>query len=326
MSDLLKRDRVLEEYRVCMIINNNSPLHLDIGQQLREMCTYASDLNVQMATYCTSFAEKDFRAYAYRALEEKFDIVITPGMIFTNYMNKLLDEYGRHPFLFAACGNPERGGIVQSLEKPGNMLTGVIREPSDPLEVIRKFLPISQSRKNLLIPYTAWSEWGVAEEHVRAIKKFVLDNSDMAVRAEHVETGKEAVTLMQRLAGRYDAVLVLEHGVTYEVLSELSRIAWENQAVLCGSGVHAIRQGASCTFGGDNQPYALALFEYIRDFIMQNSNFGLMPVKVFPHNRRFYINADMLARVGLTQAEIKAFCDQEDVVVTKEWFYRGLRG
>lgn len=312
MYEAEQKNPAIQVHRVGIILNLGMPFHCEIANALRRLCDAQADLHINLVSYGFSMDDDAAQRMTTKALSDRCDIILSIGLVATKNAHKIISRHGVHPFIFIGCGDPVRGAFT----------TGVIRTPLDHLATIKKFLPIIKNRSRLLIPYTPWAEWGEAEEQVKLITNYVAHHSHLSVKTIPVTSGREALAEVNKQAGKYDALLALESGATSIVTPQLAKMAWLDRAVFCSNGHAAIKQGAACVMAGDLLPYAQATFAIIKDFIMNQCTLGSVPVTVLPNNQAFYVNTDMLARIGMPLHEIEELMHTEQgSEFYREWEY-----
>lgn len=248
-----------------------------------------------------------------------YDVIVTVGSRCSLYTKKALDLLGGHPSFSLGVRSPESLGLVQSLARPGGQITGVSAQPLDPLMVVKKLMRIAPFRKRWFMPFTPWGEAGKLVEQVQLIRQYVADHSDVMLHTVSVHSPEDAVLAFQNNEGLFDVGIVLEGCAAERAQGDLAQWCWEKEVVFCGTGLQALGVGAACTIGGDISQYADIAFTMLLAFWREGIPLGSQPVQIFPYERKFIANIDMLRRVNMKEEHIKAFCDDDEIEEVRLW-------
>lgn len=309
----------MKKLRVAILLCFDGALHKTLSSGLRDMLQAVSvgDIVVSMAD--AAMDEDAISEAAGRLASLGYDVIVTPGARCSVYVKDVLDALGGRPQLFMGARDPLALGLAKTLERPGGHCSGVVREPLDPLAVVKKLMRIAPYRKKWLLPFTPWGEAGRLAEQVQLIRQYVADHSDIMLHTVPVTSAKEAVQVFRDRKDSYNVGLVLEGCTAERALEEIGHICWEHEALLCGTGLQALSDGAACTMGGEYTAYIEEAYDMLMRFWKEGVPLGSQPVRTVSNNQRFVINVDMLRRIDMTREEIAAFCDQEDVEIFRGW-------
>jgi ABC-type uncharacterized transport system substrate-binding protein len=308
-----------KELRVAVMLGYDGVFHRTIAGMFRDL-TYVNsvgDLTASMIN--VPMDPQGIQRMTQNLLDQKYGLFVPIGARCAVNAKKVIDQVGGHPMIFIGARNPEKLGLVESMERPGSFCSGVVREPLDHLAVIKKLIRIAPFRKRLLLPYNPASEAGAIAEQVIEIKKYIAANSDMIVHAVATDTHEDSVQAFRDYEGKFDVALILEGCTTERVTEELSKWCWEKEVLLCGVGEQALSTGVSCVMGGGFYPYAEQAFAMLQRYWKQGIALGTQPVHVIPNNQSFTVNIHVLRSIGLQAHEIEEFCDDPEINVLRLW-------
>ncbi len=259
---------------------------------------------------------KDFVRQAI--FKQKADIILTVGELCSVAAKAVVDDIAlEKKIIFIGVRDPLRLGLVKTLESPETSFTGVIREAPSLLTLSDYFLQFSFFVQVVLIPYAADNSY--LYHQAMYIQQYLL-NQGMSVIIEPIQPDPlDMMSAISRYTGRIQGIILLEGCYSNAIQEQIAYFCWEHSILLCGSGPHAIKNGAACALAGDFLPIVKAGYKQLRLMWESKVLASKLPVAVLRNNEQFYINIDMLLRIGVSALQIAKICQQPGVVVARTW-------
>ncbi|WOC15919.1 ABC transporter substrate-binding protein [Pseudochrobactrum sp. MP213Fo] len=213
--------------------------------------------------------------------------ITTPGAQIFRKLTKTI------PIIFAGSATPAEGGVVNSMAKPGENITG-IANPAPVEADIDAMISVLPQLKTVGIIYKAGDPAGdyLAKRALNHMEKRGLT----PVIAAIANTG-EAIQAAQSLIGRVDAVLLPGDPATMSAIPGIYKITNEAKIPMFGSLNEAVSKGAILSGSYDFVQIGNLAADLVRK-VLDGENPGDIPV-IVPDTSGFSINVTQADRLGL---------------------------
>ena len=310
--------------RVVIIVCLKDQMHNTIAFHLMKnlQLITATGLNYTVAISPVIFEERALRLTMSLHIAGNYDVVVVIGDFFSRLLaQKIYQELIPLPTVFIGVSDPVRLGLVESLERPGGNVSGLIVAPSNLYvtyaEKIALFYPhISR----ILIPYWPNAFSGVVGHGAIAGAQY-LRSKGFIVELQETETAPGVKAIVDRHIASFDAVWLLEGCISCSIIPSIAYKCWKQSKILfCSGSRDGIEVGgAAASYGLDLTKYATEAGTMIRRYWEGRVSLGLQPVIQLTGTRTLFFNEDLLVIAGIPRALIDALRGQDDCEVLKVW-------
>ena len=307
-----------KECRVVILMIEQWPFNEEMANLLLDQINL-TERGLYSASVCCTAPNPDAIETVVRSFieENKVDVFITIGRICSKITKEVLDEVGGHATIFVGVRDPIGEGLINSMEKPGFCLSGVVREASPILTVGRHFAPLYPLVKTVLIPYSFDNNYLLNQ--ARELKRFFLTVGINSILLPVDPDSHSNMKLISEQINQVQGIIILEGCYSNGIQDALAFLCWEHCIVLCGSGPYAIDAGASCALGGSFKQIAEEAYKILKNLWEEQVSLGMIPIKVLPDNQEFAVNTDMLKRLDIADEVIEVMCAQPGVKRERIW-------
>ncbi len=211
-------------------------------------------------------------------------------------LSKAPDKMKR-PFLFTAVTDPVAAGLVQDLQKPGGMITGV----SDllPLEEhIRMVLTYKPGIQRLGLLYNAGE--ANSKSNVAGIKELGEKMGFKVIESTASKTA-DVYQAAKSLVGRVDAVFIPTDNTIVSALESVVKIGVQSKLPVFAADTDSVKRGAIAAMGFDYYKHGYQTGAMAKR-ILEGEDPAEIPVE-FQEDLQLYINAGFSREMGLTPPE-----------------------
>ncbi len=223
------------------------------------------------------------------------DIIVSIGYKMTTLLIELQPEIGLIPTLFVGIPKSVELGLVQSLQKPGGVLSGVcMEEPSvqqlaDNLKVLYPYVT------KISIPYSLADNSEVIKTRVLQLVP-ALERIGFEVITYEAHNPQHGLDWVTNSLETIQAILLVE-GCLLSSYAEpyIAYLCTNTERILISSNGYAgIENGAPFSYGVKESPLLPEVVAMIRRFWRDRKAVGLQPVSVLPESRFLIVNKFML--------------------------------
>lgn len=187
---------------------------------------------------------------AQQMIGEKADLLVaiaTPSAQATAQALKRAPEDLKRPFLFTAVTDPVAAGLVENLERPGGLITGVsdLLPVRKHLQMVLEYLP---GVDRLGVMYNAGEANSKAT--VETIKKLSDDMGFAVVEATAAKTA-DVYQAAKSLVGRVDAVFIPTDNTIVSALESVLKVGVQNRLPIFAADIDSVERGAAAAMGFD---------------------------------------------------------------------------
>jgi putative ABC transport system substrate-binding protein len=237
---------------------------------------------------------------AKQMIGEKPDLLMaiaTPSSQAVAQANSKAPADMMRPFLFTAVTDPVAAGLVEDINKPGGMTTGV----SDLLpldEHIKMVLTYMPNIKKLGLLYNAGE--ANSKANVEGIKKLGEELGFEVVEATASKTA-DVYQATKSLIGRVDAVFIPTDNTIISALESVLKIGVQNKLPIFAADVDSVARGAIAAMGFDYYKHGYQTGAMAKR-ILQGEKPADIPVE-FQKDLQLHINKKYSALMGVAPPE-----------------------
>ena len=226
--------------------------HPALDAVLQGLQDYLKDANVDVA-YNIHNAQANMptaNQIAQQMIGEEADLLVaiaTPSSQACAQALKKAPDSLKRPMLFSAVTDPVAAGLVDDLEKPGGLITGVsdLLPVKKHLEMVFEFQP---DIKRLGVLYNA------GEANSKAILASIIELSEeMGFEVVEATAPKTADVYQaaKSLVGRADAVFVPTDNTIISALESVVKVGVQSKMPIFAADVNSVERGAAAAMGFD---------------------------------------------------------------------------
>jgi len=307
--------------RIGILMVQNQPYHVKATSLLLdEIHISKPGMYVPRIHRLTDFDEDSVKTkVAYLIHSGSLDVLFTIGEMCTTYAKEIADQMGGFPIIFVGVRDPLGSGLVDSLENPGSEITGVIRTDAPVerwAESISLFLP---QVRTICMPYLATAKSNSLIKLALAMQHR-LQERGMEVLAVPITRDPIALLkLLDEYSFKVQGFLLLDGCYANIVQNNVALLCWQKLLVFFGSNVASIDAGASCSLSGDINQLVTLAHKKVQDFWERNVPLSAMPITALEDNREFYVNIDMLKRIGFPDEALEKLLTNQNIRLCREW-------
>ncbi|WP_163338679.1 ABC transporter substrate-binding protein [Desulfopila sp. IMCC35008] len=233
---------------------------------------------------------------AKQMIGEKPDLLVaiaTPSAQAVAQANNKAPEEMKRPFLFTAVTDPVSAGLVEDINKPGGLTTGV----SDLLplaEHIRMVTTYKPGIKKLGLLYNAGE--ANSKANLAGIKEIGKDMGFEVVEATASKTA-DVYQSAKSLIGRVDAVFVPTDNTIVSALESVIKIGVQNKLPIFCADVDSVKRGAIAAMGFDYYKHGYQTGAMVQR-ILKGEKPADIPVE-FQKDLQLHINKVYSEKMGL---------------------------
>jgi len=200
----------------------------------------------------------------------------------------------KRPFLFTAVTDPVAAGLVDNLDAPGGLITGV----SDKLpleEHINMILTFMPDLKKLGFLYNA----GEANSKVLVpwLQKIAAEKGFEVVEATAAKTA-DVFQAAKSLVGRVDAIFIPTDNTIIETLESVIKVGVDNKLPVFAADTDSVARGAVAAMGFDYYLHGVQTGLMAKK-ILDGADPATTPVE-FQEELQLYINTTYAGKMGIT--------------------------
>jgi len=201
------------------------------------------------------------------------------------------------PIVFAAVTDPVGAGLVQSLEKPGGMITGTSdMSPIDrQLELILDFIP---KLKKLGVIYNS----GEANS-VTLVKVLKEEAAKRGINVEEATVSNSAGVFQaaKSLVGRSEAIYIPTDNTVVSAFEAITKIGYQAQLPIFAADVDSVGRGAIAALAVDYYQMGRQTGEMVKR-ILEGANPATLPVETL-RDFQIHLNPGSAAKMGMKVPE-----------------------
>jgi putative tryptophan/tyrosine transport system substrate-binding protein len=234
---------------------------------------------------------------AQQMIGEKADLLVaiaTPSSQACAQALKKAPADLKRPLLFTAVTDPVAAGLVDNLEKPGGMITGVsdLLPVKKHLEMVFEFKP---GIKRLGVMYNAGE--ANSKTIVASINKLSSEMGFEVVEATAAKTA-DVYQAAKSLVGRVDTVFIPTDNTIISALESVIKIGIQNKLPIFAADVNSVERGAVAAMGFDYYKHGYQTGAMVEK-ILKGASPANIPVE-FQKELQLQINAVYSEKMGIT--------------------------
>lgn len=233
---------------------------------------------------------------AQQMIGEKADLLVaiaTPSAQACAQALKKAPEDLKRPFLFTAVTDPVAAGLVDDLNAPGGLISGVsdLLPVKKHLEMVMQYKP---SIKKLGVMYNAGEANSKAT--VESIKNLSEEMGFKVVDATAAKTA-DVYQAAKSLVGRVDAVFIPTDNTIVSALESVLKVGVQNKLPIFAADVDSVERGAVAAMGFDYYKHGYQTGAMVEK-VLKGASPATMPVE-FQKELQLQINAKYSKMMGI---------------------------
>lgn len=199
------------------------------------------------------------------------------------------------PVVFSAVSDPIAAKLVNSLDSPNGLVTGVMdAQPiAEQLDLVRRLLP---NAKTIGIIYNPGEINSI--QIVAQLKAEGKDFNFIEGPASSVQT---VATAAQHILPKVDLIYLPTDNTAVSALETLLRLAFAHKKPIIAGDPNLVLQGVLASHGSTYEAIGEATAQKVLD-ILEGKPIASLPVEA-PHNTKTWVNLNTARRLGLKLSE-----------------------
>lgn len=251
---------------------------------------YKDGENIQIDYQNAQNDMTNLKTICQKFVGSKYDLIIA---IATPSAQTAVNETSEIPIIFSACTDPIASGIVTSLEKPGDNVTGTSDAVSAQMimELAQKITP---GIKTVGALYSLSEANSVSV--IKDLKKYAESNG-LAVVDAPVSSSADVQQAVNSLIGKVDAIFSPIDNTVASAMSVVADTAIEAKIPVYVGADSMVKDGGLATYGINYEILGKETAKMAVE-VLKGKNPGEIPVKLMTE-MNIYVNSDTAANLGV---------------------------
>lgn len=265
----------------------------------------------------SSMNEDEIKSCVNKMIARKeVDVVYSIGLTCTAYASEVTKQHNNFPLLFSGVLDPVGEEIINSLENPGENITGATFEPSSTEDLVNGISALYPDVTSIFIPYLSEYKSNILEIQAKELQQ-KLSAIGMEVFIEPIGRNyDQLMELVEKYRKKVSCFLLLDGCFSSVAQKPIAYIAWEECITQIGCSSSSMACGAAITYSGDLNPLSSAVYQQLETARKEQMPLGKIPIKMVPNNREFIINVDMMRRIGYSVESLERICKSKGISAT----------
>jgi ABC-type uncharacterized transport system substrate-binding protein len=279
---------------------------------VREFCPLKHRDNTSLRFACRAALERCYQAPGSICVS----ICLSNTRMLVAQARRLQQET---PIVFVGVDDADKHGFVDSLEKPGGHVTGVVSAQQGLVSYAKLISLLIPDARRVLMPYY-YSPHDLHEEEGYQETRIEAESLGLSVEGCPIDTESLALQILRHKIPQYDAILIPEYSHLVAQTAGVAKIADRYEVPFIDGQIHN-RTAAPFVFGIDPSVPARAACDLVQRISKGASPAECSVVKAFGA-RRLSINIKMCEQCGIGQEAIECILARID----NEECFMPLRG
>lgn len=236
------------------------------------------------------------RAQAQQIVGGSYAAAVTIGASASQMLAELTTHRNRSlPVVFCGVSDPDKLGIVDSLEHPGHNVTGVIetQDYNQQLQIIKTLMP---TLKRILLVYDPLQSQSL-ESDKQQIEQFAHQQG-IVLETVAVSSATDIATRVPAFIERADVVLMLKDHTVVSSIDSLITLCIRHRKPLYASDLNSADKGAALAYGITEYDSGVEAAQQVLKILDDCASPAQLPVSAVT-NARLKINRALAAQQGL---------------------------
>ncbi len=290
-------------YRILLVSSSAIPTHQDIRKfflnavaQNRGCRSDVQDIFVADpgdAIKTTAICES--------ALSLPTDCIVVVGTAISRSLISLaIKRKSMKPIVFIGVAAPVELGLVESVHRPGGMVTGATSLVSDLCQYPGLLHSAFPQIKSVLLPmYMLSDNVDDVARRMQGIKKG-LEGRGIFVAIVEIDALTDIIKRVEGVLNGHDMLVTVETDACNDVYAPaLAHLAERHGIGYFAGAAAALNENALCVYATSFRYVAEAAFEQVRQILYEHKHPSTMPVIFLSSTREFIINKKRAAEIGL---------------------------
>jgi putative ABC transport system substrate-binding protein len=292
-----------QQYTIGLVWAPSSKGHEQLGSSFMDIVRDTKQFVVK------SFAARDssdvlsITATCDAALSSDVDLLFSLGYNCTRTLAQLSKKRkSTKPGVFIGVSELVASEVVESLEKPGGVITGVYDAGmyfTHPIDIL---LTLKPQAKSILLPYGFLA--ADSNEPYAVVEKQIAAESDVYVELFPIEKAEDALSHITSVIDQHDSVMYLEADVVGPCGSGLGKLATQHSVTLFACSPDA-KDTAAFTYCAEFKYSAQAAYKMMLRILINREDPANIPVEKLKNNRVLTINVECCKKQGMPDINLE---------------------
>lgn len=199
------------------------------------------------------------------------------------------------PIIFTSVTDAVEAGLIESMDKPGENVTGVLDLHPDAIQKTVEFIDANFEGANVGLIYNAGEQNSVTQ--IDAVKEAVKGTS-LSLSERTVASSAEVQQAAKTLVGKSDVIYVVTDNTVVSALDSVVGVANEQDIPLIVGEPDSLKKGGFATFGIDYHTIGYRSGEMAAEILTGEKTTKDFPVE-YPKEIQLFINKQAAEEQGI---------------------------
>ncbi|MDQ5890216.1 MAG: putative tryptophan/tyrosine transport system substrate-binding protein [Candidatus Dependentiae bacterium] len=293
-----------------LVLTKDSPFFNHVSEGIRE--AQIKDPRCLVSFMYTIGADKlAIQETVEDAFNYKPDLIISVGVTLSQLcVNAARKRNLQTPIVFAGPGEPLQQGLVSTLGRRPEPITGVALTPIHYEDSAKILLTYKPSAKKILLPYFPTASGGLIGTAAPAVADYLRKHGRVVTELP-LYALSEIPVKCKGFMNQVDTVMCLEGCYTSDAITNLIKLCDQYHVTLFAGDIQAVTDGAALGYGIFAHTIGSAALNIAYDILLNNKCPGDISVLFIHDLRKIMFNADAATRQGLAiTPELKAIAER----------------
>ncbi|MFD2761181.1 ABC transporter substrate-binding protein [Lentibacillus juripiscarius] len=199
------------------------------------------------------------------------------------------------PIVFTSVTDAVEAGLVESMDQPGDNITGVVDLHPDAIKKTVQFIADNFEEANVGLVYNAGEQNSVTQ--IEAVKN-AADGTDLSFAERTVANSAEVQQAAQSLVGKADVFYIITDNTVVSALDSVVGVANEQDIPMIVGEPDSLEKGGFATFGIDYESIGYRTGEMAAEILKGNKKPSEIAVE-HPQEIQLFINKQAAEEQGV---------------------------
>jgi len=309
--DVTVKQKTGNAKRVAILTPVSHPALEQIEKGFKETLDQQSSQSYKFTTYNANGSRTLMRSQVEEILQSGYDLMFTIATQPSKMAKEISEKKQNHiPIVFAAANDPDKLGIIKSIESSGNNVTGVTEE-NDFATQLDLLTTLKPAVKNLLLVYSPSESSSL--ERDRDTVAAICKTKNITFKTIEVFHANEIYGKVSSGLSGMDVVMVLKDNTVVSGIDSLIKLCNQHNITLLATDLDSGDKGAAMSFGVQEYDFGKSAAKKAMLILEDNqlpTNIPTTPVNEF----KLKINTKTMHHQNLTITKQQLFLMSKSII------------
>ncbi|MFB5661346.1 ABC transporter substrate-binding protein [Alteribacillus sp. HJP-4] len=199
------------------------------------------------------------------------------------------------PIIFTSVTDAVEAGLMEDIEEPGELITGVMDQHPDAIKMTVDFIAEYFPEANVGMIYNSGEQNSVSQ--IKDVEE-AAEGTDLEISTRSVSSSAEVQQAAESLAGEADVMYIITDNTVVSALESVVGAAEDQQVPLMVAEPDSLERGGFATFGIDYQTIGYRAGEMAAEVLDGKSTPADIPAE-YPEDMKLIINEEAAEAQGV---------------------------